>query len=352
MPSRLESDRLVETQEVGRCLYTYVELNRDVPANDRTASFEHIVPYALGGSDDFGISYCSKRANNDLGRDIDAPFIALPLVGFKRHELGLKGYSGKVPDLVFKGTCREMGRDCNIVFPYEGEPYEDFGINVTGSLESGTMSFAGSEARLQQAVAGMLKKAKLGSYTVLDGNLLPITSFDDALITAQRETGETLSFRVDFSEAAFAHPWTLGLVKIALGLGAKALGPTWAFSAEADRLRACLTSTLVKDTRPRIRGNALMKFTPELRALMGVRSGRHTLAVLPHPEGMMAYISLFGGTLFDAIIDLGNGPADVKIANDRLPADWTCVFHIDPTTRRLETATYAEIDRNFDHLAK
>ena len=95
-----------------------------------------------------------------------------------------------------------------------------------------------------------------------------------------------------------------------------------------------------------------MKFTPELKTLMGVRSGRHTLAVLPHPEGMMAYISLFGGTLFDAIIDLGDGPADVKVANDRLPVDWVWVFHVDPTTRRLETATYSEIDRNIDHLAK
>lgn len=57
-----------------RCLYTYVELNENVPPNDWTASLEHIVPYALGGCDSFSIRYCSKKANNDFGRDIDAPF--------------------------------------------------------------------------------------------------------------------------------------------------------------------------------------------------------------------------------------------------------------------------------------
>lgn len=53
--------------------------------------------------------------------------------------------------------------------------------------------------------------------------------------------------------------------------------------------------------------------------------------------------------LFDAIIELGDGPANVKVANNRLPVDWTCVCYIYPTTRRLETATYSEIDRNIDH---
>jgi hypothetical protein len=347
-----ERGGLMETRGVNRCLYTYVELNGDVPANDRTASFEHIVPYALGGSDAFGISYCSKRANNDFGRDIDAPFIALPLVGFVRHQLGLKGNSGKVPDLVFKGACPELGRECDIVFPYEGEPYPDFGIDVAGSMGAGKVSFSGSETRLRQAVTGMLKKAKSGNYTVLSDNHHPVTSFEDAMITAQRETGETLSFRLDFGDSAFVRPWTLGLIKIALGLGARALGPTWAFSADADRLRACLADTSPKGARPSVRGNTLMKLTPELQTLTGVRPGRHTLAVLPHPEGMMACISLFGGNVFDAIIDLGNGPADIKVANETLPADWTCIFHIDPTTRRLETATCADVQRAVDLLSK
>jgi len=56
-----------------RCLYTYSELNKNCPPNESTASREHIVPYAIGGSDHFAIDYCSKKANNDFGRDIDAP---------------------------------------------------------------------------------------------------------------------------------------------------------------------------------------------------------------------------------------------------------------------------------------
>lgn len=50
-----------------RCLYTYVDLNQNDPPDDRTATLEHIVPYAIGGSGEFLIKYCSKKANNDFG---------------------------------------------------------------------------------------------------------------------------------------------------------------------------------------------------------------------------------------------------------------------------------------------
>lgn len=327
-----------------RCLYSYVELNDDVPANDRTASLEHIVPYSLGGCDSFGIRYCSKKANNELGRDIDAPFIALPITGFKRHQRGLKSYSGTVPDIVFKGNCPELEKDCKIVFPYGGNVYADFGISASGGIDTGKVAFAGSEDRLRGAVTGLIAKASRKGLTVLSDQLQPISTFEDAIAAARKKNGETLHFRVDFGCDAFFVPWSRGLIKMALGLGAFALGKSWAFSAEADVLRSCLVCESARLSTLPMKGTTVGKIPSDIARLFDIQGGRHTLAVFPHDSSMVAYISLFGGELFDAILDLGSGPADVKMVNDQLPRSWNCVFHIDPVTRKLTTMTVADVD--------
>lgn len=85
------------------------------------------------------------------------------------------------------------------------------------------------------------------------------------------------------------------------------------------------------------------RIPPDVAKMFDIQPGRHTLAVFPYESSMFAYISLFGGEVFDAIIDLGNGPADVKLVNDQLPSSWTCVFHIDPVVRKLTTMTVSDV---------
>jgi hypothetical protein len=334
-----------------KCLYTYVKLNQNSPADDCTATLEHIVPYALGGSASFGIRYCSKKANNDYGRDIDAPFIALPMIGFKRHDLGLKSYSGTVPDMVFKGECTDLQTKCDIIFPYGGEVYADYGIQVAGSIDSGQLAFSGGEDRLRMAVSSLIKKASHIGLNILNEYLQPITNFEDALATATKRSGEILHFRLDFGHEAFFLPWSRGLIKMALGLGAYALGQSWAFSAEADILRSCLISSKTDLASKSLRGTTTARIPPNTAQIIDIRPGRHTLAVLPHHNGMAAYISLFGGEIFDAIIDLGNGPADVKRVNDQLPTTWDCVFHIDPVTRQLTTMCLADVNSRMEEMS-
>ncbi|NKC11718.1 MAG: hypothetical protein GKR94_05795 [Gammaproteobacteria bacterium] len=219
---------------MSRCLYTYADLGQG------KSTVEHIVPYALGGSDAFVIRYCSKQANNDFGRDIDAPFMALPLVGFSRYSLGLKGRSGQVPDIVFNGECVELETPCKVVFPFRGEPYANFGVSPSGSLESGKICFSGSEERLRLAVKGLIKKATVKGFSLQSHTYSPILTIEDAFSEAKTESGETLHFRLHFGYEDFFVPWAKGIVKIALGFGAFALGETWAFSPAADALRSAL----------------------------------------------------------------------------------------------------------------
>lgn len=333
-----------------RCLYSYVQLNENDPPDDATSSLEHIVAHALGGCRDFSIPYCSKKANNDFGRDIDAPFLALPVVGFKRHELGLKSYSGSVPDIVFNGECVELGKKCRIVFPDNGSVYADFGIDVSGSLAVGAIDFSGSEDRLRGAVNALIKKASRQGLAVATtpSALVPATSFDDAKVTAIMQSGETLHFRIDFGQDAFFTPWSRGIVKMALGLGAYALGKAWAFSTEADLLRSCLICDASSLAGMPLQGSTATRLSSEIADFIGIRPGRHTLAVLPCENSMIACISLFGGELFDGIINLGSGPADIKVSNGQLPPDWKCVFHIDPVTRTLTTLTISDLKSNLD----
>lgn len=217
--------------------------------------------------------------------------------------------------------------------------YADFGINVTGSFGTGKFTFAGSEDRIRAAVTGLIGKASRKGMNVLSDQLQPISTVEDAIETTKMENGETLHFLIGFGREAFFVPWSRGLIKMALGLGAFALGKTWAFSPEADSLRSCL----VCERTDLIKGTTVGRIPLEVATMFDIQPGRHTLAVFPYESNMVAYISLFGGELLDAIIDLGSGPADVKMVNDQLPRSWTCVFHIEPGTRKLSTMTVSDV---------
>ena len=68
------------------CIYVPErELNDDRPPNERTKSIEHVVPWAIGGSNGCTIDEVSTKANNDLGTEIDAPFSNLLPIASWRH---------------------------------------------------------------------------------------------------------------------------------------------------------------------------------------------------------------------------------------------------------------------------
>ena len=65
---------------------------------------EHIIPYALGGSNRFTISVCAS-CNNKYGSEIDAPFLEIFPVSYKRFEHNIESISGNLPSLLFKGIA-------------------------------------------------------------------------------------------------------------------------------------------------------------------------------------------------------------------------------------------------------
>ena len=68
------------------------------------ASIEHIVPYGIDGSDRLTITIC-RESNNDLGSEVDAPFMDFFPVRSKRFFLGLESTKGNPPTLDLNGHC-------------------------------------------------------------------------------------------------------------------------------------------------------------------------------------------------------------------------------------------------------
>ena len=71
-----------------KCIYREVTLNHNKPEDSDTATLEHIIPWAIGGSNGFATGDASKGANNDLGSEVDAKFAdTLRTRTVERHEV-------------------------------------------------------------------------------------------------------------------------------------------------------------------------------------------------------------------------------------------------------------------------
>lgn len=70
---------------------------------------EHVVPYALGGSDDLCIRVC-KGANDRMGSEVDAPMLDNFFIASERLTRGIKGTGGSQPRWTFRGETEIGGK--------------------------------------------------------------------------------------------------------------------------------------------------------------------------------------------------------------------------------------------------
>jgi hypothetical protein len=72
------------------------------------------------------------------------------------------------------------------------------------------------------------------------------------------------------------------MIKIALGLGHRVLGPQWTFGPGGELLRQGLWAT--RDHPPLIGGSLSDQADTVLRPILGIAPGKHVMAVLPCPS--------------------------------------------------------------------
>lgn len=335
---------------MNRCIYCRSEINHNEPPDDMTCSKEHIVQFALGGSNSFTTMDASTKYNSDLGRDIDSKFINLMPLAIKRHTLKLKGQSGTIPSIVWQARSLDNGEPSSITIHPDGNIDYAFDPLVVKDIKNAHEErlVAGSPDRVQEILTGMLAKATKQGKTIYSETGERISRLED--FEPHFEIEETDLFRASVQAFDF-EVWVRGIFKIVLGLGHVILGPDWTFSADGgDRVRSVLFCDREHWPAQSMKGFVVGELPPTIRKVMGIMSSvsaanHHTLAILPQEKETVAIISLFGGNgVPEALVTLGSERGNLATVNDTMNPLTRVGVRIDPTTRRTTWITVADIN--------
>jgi len=332
-----------------QCIYSYQPLNTNVPSDDFSASKEHIIPWALGGSDQFTTSDVAKRFNNDFGRDIDAPFINLMPFAVKRHQLGIEGYSGKVPPIEWSARSLDNNEPIAISIEREGKvSYRHQTAFVRDAKQThAEVLIGGDREKVNEILAGLLRKASGTNQKIYSITGEQILSVADA--SAHYDVEETTLMKATI-EAFNLEVWMRGICKIVLGVGHFFLGPNWTFSVDGNRFRAVVAQPRSEWPVDSLKGYAAGQIPKEVAHCLGitpaVRAAQlHTLAVVPG-QPAMAVISFFGGDgVPEAMISTGVERGNLAVVNDQMQSGTRIGVRIDPRSRKATWITVGDLQR-------
>jgi len=343
---------------MAHCIYVPErELNEDSPPNERTRSVEHIVPWALGGSNGCATNDVSTKANNDLGSEIDAPFSNLLPIAFHRHALKLEGQSGAIPPVVFDAVATKNGTPAEVTFHADGRVEfvpklrVDRNPIVAGAEK---LSLGGGRVDVERVLKGMREKAERTGkkFHAITGE--PLGSAAD--FEAQYEMVELDQFKLldvlprfpEFNQKV----WARGIMKIALGVGHKVLGPEWTFGEWGGLLRRCLSDDESQWPKRQLRGRLSCKLPGQISTILGMTPAstdnyEHVVAILPadNLKPLMMVVSLFGArSVPQAVFGIGPPVAALRVpGNDTLPARLPLGWRIRPSIRTAEPITVEEM---------
>ncbi len=270
-------------------------------------SVEHVVPYGLGGSDGLTIVTCDK-SNNDLGSQVDAPFMESFVVRSKRFFLGLESNKGNAPTLDLGGTGWIAGKEVPISYVISGETKELKIAKpsvIKTAKENGIehWQISGDPIQAREILEGKLRKQiALGkNVTLEDGTPLRIEDLDR--IFAENTTtivNPSVLKTTQHDYLEFARFFS----KLALAMGHLHFGKSFSRSATGDRLRHSMTAQTMEDAT--LQGHIWPKIEPIQGALKMIAKENHHTLVIMEGEVPALLVSLFGE--IGAMIILGEAP--------------------------------------------
>jgi hypothetical protein len=301
-------------------------------------TMEHIVPFALGGSNRFTISTC-KSSNNDLGSEVDAPFQDFFSVRVKRFFLGLESTGGNEPSLDLGGIGTIDGKEVPISYLIQRDTRElkiAAPVIVKTKNPNGTERWqvSGDPAKVREIIEGKLRKQlKLGkTLTSDDGKVLQLEDLE-ALFAANETVTEnpcvtkTIHFDPTMPVRFFS--------KLALAVGHFHLGEVFSRSPSADRLRQHMRVTDYSEVQL---SGAIWPYTESIQTMLGViaKPDHHTLAIV---DGTPRYFlaSLFGE--YGALIQLDGLPEGQAASTTGTGSVWRIAL----PSRQLRTMTMNEL---------
>jgi hypothetical protein len=322
-----------------KCIYSYHSLNSNVPQDDCSATLEHIVPYALGGSDAFTTTDASKKYNNHFGTIIDAPFMNLLPLAIKRHEFAIPGQSGGIPPIILQGRSEDNGEALTVEISADGNMSIKFPPTVIDDKKLTHLDriVGGSPDQVRSMLVGMLRKAEKSGKGIYMKDGTKISTIDDfeAFFEAEETSRINASVKLDLDV------WVRGIFKVTLGLGHVVLGPEWTFSSSGgDKIRTVLVTSREQWpqlTRGFVSGTIPQGIADALGMTAAVKAaGYHTVAVVPTEGAYFGVVSLFGGAVPEALVPLGpmQGQSKLVITNGRMNPRDRIGVRIDPRTRQ------------------
>lgn len=314
------------------CPYCGVEHDTTV-----ATSVEHVVPYALGGSDDLTITACA-RSNNDLGSKVDAPFLDFFPVRSARFYLGLDSGKGNGPTLDLSGTGWIDGREVRVSHVISSHRNEfkiaDPTITKTPNSDgSEHWEIFGDPGTVRNIVAGKLRRqTKLGkTLTTADGIVLTPENLESTF--ARKETvtpNPSVMITISPDHLTFIRFFS----KLAMAMGQLHFGQTFSRSATGASLRRQMTAEDLHDV------TLCGHFWPETQSVKHILSrfaetDRHVIAIMD-AEPPILVVSLFGE--YDAFLPLGQLTEGTKPT----AAQEGTVWRIELPSRRLSRITLGE----------
>lgn len=309
------------------CAYTGEEFA------DSERSVEHIVPYAIGGPDSFTLGVVSKKANSEVGRLVDAPFVSNWFIASKIFFLGIAGRNGKKPQLKWFNSETDLA----------GTRYKL--STFYADTESGWKFFIKDLKRVTtDPVTGKRHISYLVKPEEAEAFLKKVRKrYTDNGVIAEFSTGEHIyeknplvRGKVSFDLFDFEKEF----IKIALGTAVHKLGTDFIKTPDAQHLRDGLWATSrVAATKAKIRGVIWPNFSDQPMAKIFRSGNNHIIALINVGNQVVCFILLFG--IFPGIVQITNHTDAFKsrIRNG-------VVIEIDPINRTFVESDYIDYLRH------
>lgn len=277
------------------CIY----LGEYRPESER--SEEHILPWALGGTNSFVTRDVSTRGNNEAGKIVDSSLINNWMISCERWRLKIKGQSGKIPPLEFKGTIEIDGKTVDAIYTVDSNmrmALKSIPI-IDCDWESKKIQVNCDPAQLGNILGNISKKSLKKGFGSLNVDKIIEQNSSKVIKMENPEMEVGMKFGI--------FDLLPGFLKIALATGHKVLGDTWSRGSEASLIREMMWERDVANY-PKYKisgavwpncGNA-----SHLKSILSAGKDNHIIAVL-NTNPVSFYCVLFGE--FDGMIKLSDG---------------------------------------------
>lgn len=285
-----------------RCIYCMKGLiPREKVIGPLNPSFEHVIPYALGGSDELATKDCCVGCNGTLGRTVDSACINQPLILMTRHRFGIEGQSGTIPDLVLPAHSVDGNEPATMTMPH-GQPatFKHKPIVLRqGEAYGEQILVVGSDGDVVEIVSGIAAKAKKRGNRAVDPATGLNLDISASIAAAPSETFNEYKIGFGVDDEALHRE----IVKIAFGFAHLIFGWDWTASPRARKLRALARGA---GTRADVEAT-IVGVDPEIRSILPMGNAGpddHFVAFMPAGPEARIVVSLFGQALLTAGVQI------------------------------------------------